>query len=288
MCCCCTSVIGSCETKCTTNQHHLVLCDAIACMQHLALIEPMTSGYIEAFMHEHGLPEVFASLLARHIHQPQEDFLQAAPETGTFAVADGVTLDVRALIAHGKSYPHPSPSGAVARAFCRAVIEQQGNTNVDQVFRIANNAVQVLDEHHEEDVYTNNPTGRYAATGAFVIIRDTAAHYASICDSYIFHFDTDLRQKHATTGICDPYAVINGEEHMVDHLEQGVWHVEPGDTLMLCTDGFAPYMTEQEFLGLFRDWSQASSEAVRSYTAGKCAEDPLRFGHERSLIAVRT
>lgn len=255
-------------------------------MHHIALTEPMTPEFVDAYIHEHGLPEPLAGFLAHHVEQPQEDFFAVAPTAGTFVVADGVTLDVKALIEHGQRYPHPSPSGAVAHAFCRAVAEQGGNTNMLDMFHTANSAVENI-ATGEGCTYAGNPTNRFAATAAYVTIEHGAVHWASICDSYVAHFDTSMKLLHHSSGTCEPYAVVNGEEQMAQHLERGTWHAQSGDTIFLTTDGFIPYLTDTLFLPLFADETLPTQEDIKQYTAKKNREDPLQYGHERTLIAVR-
>lgn len=255
-------------------------------MHHVALTEPMTCEFVDAYMYEHGLPEPLAGFLAHHIEQPQEDFLEAASESGTFVVADGVTLDIPALLEHGKRYPHPSPSGAVARAFCRAIAEQGGNTDMLDMFRIANSAVEDI-ATGDGVAYAHNPTNRYAATAAFITIARNTVHWASICDSYAAHFDASMKLLHHSSGTCAPYAVVNGEERMTEHLEHGSWQAQSGDTIILATDGFIPHLTDTGFLALFASDTLPMQGDIQQYTAHKNQEDPFQYGHERTLIAVR-
>lgn len=255
-------------------------------MQYIALMEPMTAEFVEAYMHEHGLPEPLAEFLARHIEQPQEDFFRVDPEQGIFVVTDGVTLDIKKLLEHAKGYPHPSPSGAVARAFSESVIEQGANIDLLEVFRTANTAVRTL-ASAEGAEFAGNPTGRFAATTAFARVDEQEVAWGAICDSYIAHFNQHMELQAHSNDSCNPYAVVNGEERMADQLEQGMWHTLSEETVVLATDGFRPYLDDPGFLKLFHAATLPTEEAVRAYTAHKNTEDPLRFGHERTLIALR-
>lgn len=211
-----------------------------------------------------------------------------------FVVADGVTLDIPKMINDGFDYPRPSPAGAVARIFCESVAylakeKYQGfdKKDIDGLFSDANRRVRVHNEKMGENVYCGNPTGFYAATGAFVVIRGQQAYWASICDSYVSHFDKHMRLKSMSSGSCRPYAVINGEERMVNHLEKGTWKLEPGDLIFVYTDGYAYYMEDQAFLEIFADWDKDPEQSIDAYSMEANAKDLYKYGRERSLIVVR-
>ena len=133
------------------------------------------------------------------------------------------------LIENNTEYPNPSPAGDVARIFCEAIVkdvkrkyETFGEGDTANVFKYANNEAYKYNEKVGRTDVSGNPTGYYAATGSFAVIKDTKAYWSSICDSFIAHFDREMNLKFMSSGLCKPYAVINGEERMIDYLENGV------------------------------------------------------------------
>lgn len=232
------------------------------------------------------LPEVY--------QHPQEDFLIASDAPPVFVVSDGVTLNFMKLIENNaKNYPNPSPAGDVSRIFCETVVkrvkekyETFGERDVADVFRYANKEVRDYNEKVGKNDVSGNPTGYYSATGSFAIIKDDKAYWASICDSFIAHFDEKMNLKFMSSGLCKPYAVINGEERMADYLESGVLDLDKGDCIFVFTDGFEYYVKKAEFLVFFKEWNEDLKKRITGFSKEMNLEDPEKYGHERSLIAV--
>lgn len=226
-------------------------------------------------------------------HHPQEDFLIATDNPSVFVVSDGVTLDFKSLIGRNKQYPHPSPAGDVSRIFCESVIkrvkekyETFAEKDVIDVFKYANREVKKYNEKTGKSDISGNRTGYFAATGSFAIIKDNKTYWAAICDSFIAHFDKEMNLKFMTKGLCQPYAVINGEERMVNYLENGVLSLERGDRMFVFTDGFEFYMQNPDFLGLFKEWDKNLKERIAEFSEKMNLIDPGKYGHERSIIAI--
>ena len=258
-------------------------------MKYLAIINPPTKEAILAFAEKRNLTGYFPE---NYTH-PQEDYLIASDTLPVFVVADGVTLNFKRLIEDKKDYPNPSPAGEVAKVFCEAVQENVQNNYQDfsenkikDIFIEANGAVAKYNHKIGQSDISGNITGFYSATGSFVVIKDNKAYWASICDAFFAHFDKDMNLQFMSSGLCSPYAVINGEERMTDHLEQGVIDLNAGDRVFVFTDGFEHYIKNPDFTYLFKNWTDNLQNQISEFSNKMNLDDPENYGHERSLIAV--
>jgi len=258
-------------------------------MRYLSIIEQPSKEAIQVFVEKRNL----TGYLPEYYQHPQEDFLILSDNPPVFVVSDGVTLDFTKLIERNAKYPDPSPAGDVSRIFCESVIKRvkEGygkftEKDVIDVFKYANGEVGKYNEKIGKSDVSGNITGYYSATGAFAVIKDNKAYWASICDSFIVHFDRKMNLKFMTSGSCKPYAVINGEERMADHLESGVLNLEKGDRIFVFTDGFEHYMVNADFLELFKAWDRNLKERIARFSEKMNLMEPEKYGHERSFIAV--
>ncbi|RJQ14032.1 hypothetical protein C4553_01755 [Candidatus Parcubacteria bacterium] len=258
-------------------------------MQLLSILEPPSKEALQAFAKKRNIDEY----LVKDYHHPQEDFLVVSETPPVFVVSDGVTLNFNKLIETKTKYPNPSPAGDVSKIFCQAVVQKAkekhetlGEADIAEIFKYANNEVGKYNEKVGKSDIAGNPTGYYAATGSFVIIKNNKAYWASICDSYVAFFDNKMNSKFMSSGSCRPYAVINGEERMVNHVEKGVFNLENGDYIFVFTDGFADYVKNKDFSELFKNWDKNLKESIAEFSKEMNLADPEKYGHERSLIAV--
>jgi len=258
-------------------------------MKYLSILEQPTKEAIRAFAEKRNLTEH----LPETYQHPQEDYLTASNSQSVFVVSDGVTLNFKKLVENNAKYPNPSPAGEVAKIFCEAVIrnttekyDEFDTSQIVQVFKQANDEVKNYNERVGKSDISGNITGFYAATGSFVIIKNDKAYWASICDAFVAHFDKDINVKFMSTGLCSPYAVINGEERMAEHLEKGVFDLESGDRIFVFTDGFEHYVKNNDFLEIFKDWENNLGKRIAEFSKSMNLKDPENYGHERSLIAI--
>lgn len=258
-------------------------------MQHLSIIEQSTREAVKAFIKERNLSK-YQSEDYRH---PQEDYLLASKSSSVFVVADGVTLNFRKLMDDGVKYPNPSPAGKVAKIFCKAVVESVrekrdkfNKKTLIEIFKEANGEVKKYNKKVGKSDVSGNQTGFYSATGAFAIIEDKRSYWASICDSFVAHFDKKMNKKFMSSGCCSPYAVINGEEKMAKHLEAGVFNLASGDRIFIFTDGFEHYLKNPEFLKIFKHWDDGILKRIAKFSKKMNLKNPENYGHERSLIAI--
>jgi len=258
-------------------------------MEHISISELTSREAIQVFAKR----EKIADELVKDYYHPQEDFLIVSDNPPVFVVSDGVTLDYTKLIKDNIKYPDPSPAGDVSKIFCYTVarqVKEKYDTftekDIADVFKYANGKVRKYNERAGKSDISGNITGYYSATGSFVIIKDNKAYWASICDSFIAHFDKEMNLKFTTKGVCHPYAVINGEQRMVEYLESGVLNLEKGDRVFVFTDGFEDYMKSSDFLNLFKDWDGGLKERIAQFSEKMNLIDPEKYGHERSLIVI--
>ncbi|MCX6812933.1 MAG: protein phosphatase 2C domain-containing protein [Candidatus Azambacteria bacterium] len=259
-------------------------------MKYFSILEPPSKEAVRAFAEKRNLidylPEVY--------QHPQEDFLIASDTPPVFVVSDGVTLNFIKLIENNiANYPNPSPAGDVSRIFCEAVVKDVkrkykifNKGDVADVFKYANKEVRDYNEKVGKSSVSGNSTGYYSATGSFAIIKDSKAYWASICDSFIAHFDREMNLKFMSSGLCEPYAVINGEERMANYLESGILDLKKDDRIFIFTDGFEYYVKKPNFLALFKEWDKGLKKRIAEFSKEMNQEDPEKYGHERSLIAV--
>ena len=258
-------------------------------MQHLSILEQPTKEAIRAFAEKGNLTEY----LPETYQHPQEDYLIASNSLPIFVVSDGVTLNFKKLVEDNQKYPNPSPAGEVAKIFCEAALKSATEKynefdaeKIIDVFKEANAEVKRHNEKIGKSDISGNITGYYAATGSFIIIKNDKAYWGSICDAFVAHFDNNMNVKFMSSGVCSPYAVINGEERMTDHLEKGVFDLERGDCLFVFTDGFEHYAKNADFLKIFKNWNDSLKERIAEFSKSMNLKDPEGYGHERSLIAI--
>ena len=258
-------------------------------MKYFSLIEQPSKEAIQKFAQKRGLSEY----VAEDYTHPQEDFLITSDKPPVFVVSDGVTLNFLKLTQNKMKYPNPSPAGNVSKIFCEAIVKsaKEKYNNFDKqsiipVFKAANSEVAEYNKKIGKSDFSGNPTGFYSATGSFVVVCDDKVYWASICDSFVAHFDKNMILKFMSSGLCRPYAVINGEEYMSDHLESGMFNLERGDRIFLFTDGFEQYVKNYDFQKLFLKWDDNIKEYIMKFSERMNLEDPEKYGHERSFIAV--
>jgi hypothetical protein len=203
-------------------------------MKQFSISEMASEEFVRLFLEQRHLSDKWV-LDKGH---PKEDYHIASNDPPVFVVSDGVTLNFERLIETNKKYPSPSPAGDVAEIFCKAVIEKGSEKFADaspecmeDIFRYANAEVGKYNQKTGKNDISGNPTGYYSATGAFTLVKDRQVYWLSICDAFVAYFSGDMQVKFMSSGSCSPYAVINGEERMADHIESGVFHVEKGDRL---------------------------------------------------------
>lgn len=258
-------------------------------MKCISIIEQASKEAIRTFAEKRNLTEHFS----KSYTHPQEDYLIASDELPVFVVSDGVTLNFNKLIENKIEYPNPSPAGEIAKIFCEAVQESAkkrylnfNENNIKDVFNDGNSAVSKYNKKIGQNDISGNITGYYSATGSYAILKNNKAYWATICDAFFAHFDKDMNLKFMSSGLCSPYAVINGEERMASYIEQGTVSLKEGDRLFIFTDGFEHYFRNSHFIDIFRHWSDNFKDSIEEFSVRMNLENPEKYGHERSMIAI--
>lgn len=296
-------------------------------MKTFSLLEAPSEKFVEIAVRKlDGNPKDY-----RDQPHPQEDFLLESKKYPIFVVADGVTLIQ--YILNSEPYPNPSPAGDVAKIFCQEFIkaaetqyETFTDTDMADCFVQANKAVQ---KYNTECGRTKNTVDYwkndfYAATAAFVVIKDTLVYWGSICDSYVTHIQNGkvifsspqcsaLKETDGPVFSGDPhdrktktiftwktkrnginkenkrigYGVITGEKESEKYLSSGKFKLKADDTVVLFTDGFEDFLKLPDFTSLLTTWPTDLESRIKNFTKKKSDEDPETFGHERSVIAIR-
>ncbi len=83
------------------------------------------------------------------------------------------------------------------------------------------------------------------------------------------------------------YGVVTGELAALAYLETGNLLLTPGDTVMAYTDGFEHYLTLPIFVEKFLAWTDGTMNEPDVVLQSVTKKDPVRYGQERSLIAVQ-
>jgi serine/threonine protein phosphatase PrpC len=107
---------------------------------------------------------------------------------------------------------------------------------------------------------------------------------------------TTYEHKYSRNGILKSgelagYGVLTGEEAALRYLETDSVNLEEGDIVLIYTDGFEEYDKLKEFLDIFMRWEKndkrKTESALKKFSKEKAEKDESKFGHERTLIAVR-
>lgn len=259
---------------------------------------------------------------------PQEDYFEISGKFPIFAVADGVTLEYS-----GGKYPNPSGAGEAAKIFCEAVIKEAEKSYpkfaVSDIRKVFSKANFEIGKYNTKQGRVKNKIDYwdfdlFAATAAFIVIKDGYVYWASMCDSSVMHFDKrgklkfsspecwrDLRKnlpadwaeipeddrrktirKVYRNGVDKKgnligYGVITGEKTAEKYLNYGRFLVGAGDMIAVLSDGFENYMKLPEFIDIFKKWQGDLEDQIKRFTAKKSLVDPKSFGHERTLVVVK-
>ncbi len=300
-------------------------------MKYLAVTKSPSEKFIKLALRQIGWNEADFQKFV-HLGHPKEDYYKTSDKYPIYAVADGVTL-IQYLI-EKKEYPNPSPAGEVARIFCEEAVREAekryanfSESDIGEVFVTANEAVRKYNAENGRTPETSDYwfNDLYAATGAFIVIKENVVYWASICDSYVIYLDSNGTLKFKSPD-CDSlaeaeapeyagkssgpiakaqytwrvrrnclneegkrigYGVITGEPNANVYLSSGKFTIENGDLVLLATDGFEEYIKLPEFITLLNSWPADLEPKLKEFTQIKSEEDPDKFGRERTLIACK-
>lgn len=257
-----------------------------------------------------------------YVH-PQEDYLLVSTKYPVFTVADGVTLEFGDDKTYPVPSPAGDVSRIFCEQVIKEGEKQYKTVTKDSIasiFRTANAAVGDYNKRKERTKETINfwDIDFFSATAAFGMIKENTLYWGSICDSYVLHFNgkgklifkspypalgwnkvkakepqekqkiyrRNYRNKVNERGEPMGYGVVTGEETAEYYLQRGSFPLHKGAIIFFVTDGFEPYLKLKDFITLFKTWPEDLKEKVKAFTRIKSKENPARFSHERSLIAL--
>ncbi len=261
-------------------------------------------------------------------NHPAEDYFWISKKYPIFVVADGVTLE---LDKEG-NYPNPSGAHEISKIFCHALVQEAervyedfSENNIKDIFSYANKKAGEYNFSQNHTKQNSNfwDFDLFAATSAFVIIKDDTIYWGSICDSHVMAFKKDsslvfespdcwpnlrknlpldwkekpenIRKKAIRSiyrnglnenGETIGYGVITGEESANRYLKSGKFTIDRDDLVTIFTDGFEDYFKIPEFVSMLRLPEKDLEEKLKLFTQSKTEEDPNKFGHEKTLIRV--
>lgn len=242
-----------------------------------------------------------------------EDYVMKDEQNNYFVVADGVSRDVYKQLGY-------SPARAAAERATQALLEglQQGES-LNEAFHTANRAVKELNQneglwgegnHNYLDrdlaatclacLVRNGDTFRYGYVGDCRIAHISAEGVLFITPDQVLNARTEFpkegsREERAVTirkerrnnpsDSHKTYGVLTGEDVALNpkYLKTGTIQSKPGDVVMVCSDGIAPFIeNDEEFRKLLL---QGSEEDIRVYAANP--DSPYQNTDEKTLILHR-
>ena len=218
-------------------------------------------------------------------------------------------------------YPRPSGAELAAKEVCSTFSKTTGSL-VDRLIE-ANRSVKRLNENsiNECDYLEND---YYGTVASCISIEDNILNYAYICDCGIIVYDKDGNVKYKTPddkelysdpyinkigipwnlpearrivrseyrnnlnniidGKCVSYGALTGEENAIDFIRTGRLELADGDIIIVYSDGFSYYLTENEFINNIINFNKDSFE---KYIEEKSKEDYEKYGKEKTLVMFR-
>lgn len=199
-------------------------------------------------------------------------------------VGDGVT---RTPALDG-TYPLPSPAAQAASRFVRCACAYQHlieltDTGVGELYRLGNQRIWRLNEHlglnQACDWYTHDLAGTVGSAvwclpdyfrwsymadcGVKLLDRDghivfrTPNDYEQARQYFPATADEPLKvvlrreyRNHPKRGMHQTYGVLTGEPAALEYVKTGVEPYQPGQTLLVHTDGLLPYLANEDFCRL--------------------------------------
>jgi serine/threonine protein phosphatase PrpC len=230
---------------------------------------------------------------------------------------------------------YPTPSGAyeLAKLFCHTIIENAENMyeqfseeKLIELFKIGNEVAKKFNESsgRNKESIDYREFDLFAATTAFVIIKESRVYWWSLGDSGITAFDEnksnifqspeawpDEKEKISATGntpLTDTefnklkkrlfrnalteegerfgYGVITGEDSACVYLNTGSFTLKKGFLILIYTDGYENYIPLSEFVKTFNNWTDDIDTRFDDFILQKSREDSNLYGREKTIVAV--
>lgn len=233
--------------------------------------------------------EIFTEKNVKYLDKPNEDLALFEKKYNIGIVLDGVTRDRIEGV-----YPNPSPARVASELFANTIINKfeeintHGKSKICELIQEANKNIKIYNEELRDSFLAGT-------VGIIFVIEGDKFHYAYIgdCSAGILRNDmyrvftekqTVMIQKHKheytskeiRTNICNHinhpcgYGVWNGEPEAMDFVKYGTIKVQPGDIVLLYTDGF-----EEEMKGY--KISNLCKEPLKGMSKERISQDDKTF-----------
>ena len=229
----------------------------------------------------------FSLVLPRRQYEwHEEDSFLASKTLPILAVADGVTLsDYTGLIA-------PFGPKIIADIFCQESVKY-----VEKHFEELSGQTLLssyLAANQEVRKYNDSQGKIYSTVAALVAIKNRKVFGSRLTDcgfalirkgELVFktpEFWTWLKKSDR-----QGYGIINGQIDPTPYVDVYELEAEPGDLLLVFSDGFENHFSVPEFVGLFEGSDLEILETkIREIDRELAGSDEEKYGHERTLVVA--
>ena len=220
-----------------------------------------------------------------------------------------------------KKYPNPSGAEMAAKEICKSFSETKGLL-VDRLKK-ANECVRKLNDIYIKKCdYLENDY--YGAVASCVSISNDILNYAYICDCGVIVYDKNGTIKFKTEddkelysdpyinkigiswdlpearrivrseyrnninnivdGNCVSYGALTGEETAINFIKSGQLKLDAGDIIIVYSDGFACFLTENDFINNIINFNEKIFE---NYINNKSKDNYEKYGKEKTLVIFK-
>jgi len=203
--------------------------------------------------------------------------------------------------------------------------EKFSKKDLPDIFEIANKAVADYNflKGRTEKTINYFDFDLFSATTSFLLIKDNKAYWFSLCDAGLMIFDKlgkkifnspsfspingkflpknwnkmesnerdivmhKFRNKLGKNGELLGYGVVDGQKQAVEYLNYGEIDINAGDLAIIYTDGFENYFDSKDFIKMFVEWPNDLDKKFSIYEEKMAKKDKIKYGLERTLVAVK-
>ena len=220
-----------------------------------------------------------------------------------------------------EKYPKPSGAELAAKEICKTFSNSKGSLT-DRLIE-ANKSVKKLNNKfiNQCDYLEND---YYGACASCIEFENNILNYAYICDCGVIVYNKNGNIKFKTNddkelysdsyinklgipwsspktrkivrsqyrnnlnniidGNCVSYGALTGEESAINFIRSGQLTIEDGDIIIVYSDGFNYYLSDDEFIKNIINFNRESFE---KYVEEKSKEDFEKYGKEKTLVIFK-
>ena len=220
-----------------------------------------------------------------------------------------------------EKYPRPSGAELAATEVCKSFSESNG-TLVNRLIEANKSVKKLNDENIDECDYLENDY--YGTVASCISIDDNILNYAYICDCGVIVYDKNGKIKFKTEddkelysdpyidkigipwnlpearvivrrdyrnninnivdGKCVSYGALTGEDSAIDFIRSGQLEIEDGDIIIVYSDGFTNFLSDEEFISNIINFNNSIFE---KYVEDKSNSNYDKYGKEKTLVMFR-